>query len=119
MIALNDFPKGKKLLQEFAKRNLLAFQKNVMKEQPIEGLEIPEITEEMAENYANALISSQPRLILDFMDENEIFICTSFFQGEFFGNIPGSLYESKAHKERIELEQEMYNEAFKQLEEKL
>lgn len=119
MIETSQYPKGKKLLEEFAKRNLLAFQKNVMKDAPLEGLEIPEITDEMAENYANALITTQPRILIDFMDSNDIFMCTEFFQGEFFGNIPGSLYKSKGYKERVEMEQDMYLEAFQQLEEKL
>lgn len=119
MINIKEYPKSKKLLEDFARKNLLAFQKNITKEQPVEGIEIPEITDEMAEQYANALLVTNPRILFDFMDSQEIFICIDMFQGEFFGSIIGSLYKSNKYKERVELEQEMYVEAFKQLEEKL
>lgn len=117
MIALNDFPKGKKLLQEFAKRNLLAFQKNVMKEQPVEGLEIPEITEEMAESYANALITTNLRILYDFWDEQGLKISIVENDNKFIGEVSRTSLHTKEYDNRLECEQEIFEQCFKKEEE--
>lgn len=134
MININEFPKSKKLLGEFGKRNLSAFQKNIMKEREIEGVEIPEITDEMADSYASALLTTNPRILFDFFDENEIFIsirCAAKDVFYFRWNVkfdkgndvehPEALGRSTASNftTRLECEKEAFNLAFKLLEEKL
>lgn len=134
MIDLQLFPKSKKLLQEFAKKNLLAFQKNIMKENKVEGVEIPEITDDMAENYATALLSTNPRILYDFFDEQEIYLSIRNARKDnfyFSWNVKfdKGVYKdcSKAagkssissFKTRLECEDDAYKFIFKLLEEKL
>jgi len=118
MIDLKEFPKSKKLLQEFGKKNLLAFQKNIMKEAPVEGLEIPEISDEMAESYANALLTTQPRILYDFFDENELYISVIRNADNWSADVEGT-DETGLYNTRIEAEFALFKIAFKLLEEKL
>lgn len=114
------FPKSSKKLQEFVKRNLIAFQKNIMKETKEKGeFEIPEITDEMAQRLTEGTLITRPRDLFDFFDEQEIFITIEWFQGNFIGHIVSTIYATKEYKERVEAEQELFEEAFKILEEKL
>jgi len=116
MIDLKQFPKARIKLEKFFRRNLEAFQKNIMKEAPTDILEIPKIEEEWVKKYTESSLATQPRILYDFLDENEIYITIDMFQGKFFGKIIGSLYKTKEYDERVECELETFQEAFRQLE---
>lgn len=120
MININEFPKSKKLLGEFGKRNLSAFQKNIMKEREIEGVEIPEITDEMADSYANALLTTQPRILFSFFDENKLYIDITYDDlGVFYKQVYTGELDKIMYQNREEAEIAGFLEAFKLLEEKL
>ena len=115
---IKDYPKSYKLLQAFVKKNLIAFQKNITKD--ITGdVEVPEITDEWAEKMTEGMIITQRRSLLDFFDQQELFITIEWFQGNFIGKIVGTLFQSKEYKDRMECEMETFEQAFIELEEQL
>lgn len=119
MIETSQYPKGKKLLEEFARRNLAEFQKNIMKDAPVEGLEIPAITDEMAEQYAKALLTTQPRILYDFFDENGIIIEITFSDKEGGWDYNVNNTRSLNYASRLQAENNAFYESFRQLEEKI
>lgn len=120
MIELKQFPKSEKLLQEFFRRNLEAFQKNVMKEAPTEILEIPKIEDEWVKKYTESSLVTNPGILTSFFDENGIIMeigVDRTMEPKFcysFGENNSDLFYT-----RTEAEMEGWKECFKQLEQRL
>lgn len=116
---IKQWPKSQQKLKEFTKKYLMAFQKNVMKDAPTDILEIPEITEEMAEKFIPAMLMTQKRNLYDFFSENNIEIelgVDRTMEPKFcysFGDDNSDLFYT-----RLEAEDEAFKAAFKLLEEK-
>lgn len=120
MIKIKEFPKTEKKLKGFLRRNLEAFQKNVMKEAPTEILEVPEIQEEWVEKYASVVLDTEPYTVTCFLDEEGVIVTTDYIHGKgFMCNIVDSEFSSQVYKNRLEAEREAFVEAIKILEEKL
>lgn len=112
---IKDFPKSEKKLQEFLRRNLEAFQKNVMKEAPVEIMAPPEIQEEWVKKYSEVVLTTEPYTIISFLDENDINIIVDKIGGIWLSKINNNLLEGK-YSSRVEAEISKYEEAFQLLE---
>ena len=88
-----QFPKSEKKLQEFLRRNLEAFQKNVMKEAPVEIMAPPEIQEEWVKKYSEVVLTTEPYTIISFLDENDINIIVDKIGGIWLSKINNNLLE--------------------------
>lgn len=117
---IKNFPKSEKKLQEFLRRNLEAFQKNVMKDSPTEILAPPDIQEEWVVKYSEVVLTTEPRTVVDFLDEQGIYITTDYiYQEGFVCHVVGANWIGRVYENRIEAELEAFEAAFELLEEKL
>lgn len=121
MIKISDFPKTERKLQAFLRRNLEAFQKNIMKEAPKDILEVPGIEEGWVKKYSEVVVETEPRTFTDFLDEEGVIIGTDYNTHNmgFTCNIVGTLFSSHIYRNRIEAEREAFEEAIKILEGRL
>ena len=111
---INDFPKSKEKLKEFVKQNLLKFQE-ATSEAAKEAL-IPEITDEMVDQYIQVILLVQSRNLYDFFDMNKIIIEIGYLDtDETWDYAINSLGESN-FKSRIEAEGKAFEHAFKEME---
>ena len=118
MTNLKQFPKSEKKLQEFLRRNLEAFQKNVMKEAPVEIMAPPEIQEEWVKKYSEVVLTTEPYTVISFLDENNINIIVDKTNSIWSSKINNSPLEGK-YNSRVEAEISKYEEAFQFLENSL
>lgn len=112
-------PKTGKLLTLWTKKMLSNFQKMIVSDGKNpdlnKGLEIPEITDEMAKIALSGMVKVNFRLLYDFFDENGVFLYIAFdVAGAFINN-----FTDKDHNTRIEAEVEGFECSFKTLESKL
>lgn len=115
---INDFPKSKEKLKGFVKQTLLKFQE-VSSEAAKEAF-IPEVTEEMVDQYIQVILLLQSRNLYDFFDMNKLYITIDYvYQEGFMANIVGTEFSSKKYDYRVGAEKEVFEEAFKILEETL
>ena len=110
------YPKSFKLLTEWTKETLLSFQRMIMS--GVKDVEMPEITDEMAEKALDGFIKVNYRLLFDFCDKNgqQISITFNQVESEEYWEFGLPNYESKEYKTRIEAEIDGINKAFEQLE---
>lgn len=124
-IELKNYPKSSIKLKEFVKEMLENFQKLALGAIPQgQEYEIPKIEDGILEPMMESLVNNQKRMLYDFMDLNEIYINTEYYDstGDFGWNIQfNEKVESskKEHNTRIEAENEGFIECFKILEENL
>lgn len=118
---INDFPKSKEKLKGFVKQNLLKFQE-ATSEAAKEAL-IPEITDEMVDQYIQVILLVQSRNLYDFFDMNKIFINIIYQFGHFTWNstteVDGKGIEYTDVTEysfRAEAEWKAFEQAFKEME---
>lgn len=117
MIKIDEYPKSKQLLAEFSKRNLLAFQKNITKD--VEA-EIPEITDDMAAKYAEALITANISVLYGFFDEQGIYLTLKYWaDGLFLPCVNDVCNDKERASSRQEVENDLFKYAFQLLEEKI
>ncbi len=111
MIQIKNYPKVYQKYKDFI-RSLL----NVWVTQAVgENINNEELTDEYLETVADAMIGSQPRLLYDFLDENETYININNFGGEWGYSIDGAS-GLPTFSSRKEAETEAFNSAFKILE---
>lgn len=112
IIDLNNYPESKKELLTFTKTILSAFQK--MSVAP--GVEMPPITEEIAEQFMNTMFTLGPKNLLDFFDEQDIYI-SCIYSGEeqkFYALVRG--FETNHFDKRSDMEKAAFLKAFDILE---
>ena len=71
MIELDKFPKGKKDFTEFCKDNMQKWVNEIAKQQQVEPRQI---TKEEAEVGVTGVFLSNPRILYDFFDKQEIYV---------------------------------------------
>jgi len=118
---IKEFPKSEALLQEFFKKNLLAFQKNIMKDAPMEGMSVPEITGEMSKAYMESMLLTNTRLLFDFFDENKVYIQVLYYGEKGFLPLVVGMNNDMEHTfpDRMEAEHFAFKTAFEILEKQL
>lgn len=122
---INQYPKSKKLLEDFASKELMAIQQLMLKDIP-EGIEsgLPDILPEYIQQAVSHFIDTGSRTLYDFFDEQSLLVLLDGpdemhgwswqIRGKKIVNDPVCLA-----KNRKECEFLAFEEAFKQLEEKI
>jgi len=116
---INQFPKSKKLLEDFASKELMAIQQLMLKDIP-EGIEsgLPDILPEYVQQAVSHFVDTGSRTLYDFFDINSVVI-TIHKADEWFYTINSGEFSESNYKSRKECELAAFEEAFKQLEEKI
>lgn len=115
---VKTYPKSGQLLKNWTKKMLSNFQTLITgsKDPNInKGLELPEITDDMAEKALEGLVSINFRLLYDFFDENRVYSYVGFDVASGFVNN----FTDKDYETRTEAEIEGFEYSFKTLESKL
>lgn len=113
MIDIEKYPKCKVLLKGHIKSILKQIQDKFKTE---EGAELPEIGDELVESMMADVITSSPRFLFDFFDENKIFINTPHEGGYFKYTIYNHKLEETNYSFRAEAEIAAFDKAFDILE---
>lgn len=101
---LNQYPKTKQELLQWQKNYLLGIQKDVLAEPGEEPLEMPEVTDAIAEQTLNMLFLMNHRFLYDYLDSKQIYVCILPQDKQFAFSIKEEKSE-QLFKTRMEAEQ--------------
>lgn len=112
-----EFPKAYELLKEWMKPRLLSFQESMIKAGGIEGSKIPELADEIVDKFVEVSLSSNIRLLYDFLDDKQLFMLPDYIKdrNEWYYYINDEYYSSDVYKNRTEAEIAGFNEALTHL----
>lgn len=113
MINIEKYPKCKVLLKGHIKSILKQIQDKFKTE---EATELPEISDELVESMMADVITSSPRFLFDFFDENKVFINILHEGGYFKYSIYKHEVDDLSYSFRAEAEIDAFQKAFDTLE---
>ena len=71
---LEKYPKTKELMSKWALSEIGRFQESILSELQGQEITIPEITQEMAEQYCQVLLTANQYGVLDFLDSEHYYV---------------------------------------------